>query len=55
MIVKDSYGECGLDYNRDFSQEMFKENGLKTGRISQNLDMPLFLYERELHKDLYIF
>lgn len=47
-------GECGLDYNRDFSprdvQRKWFEEQVK---LAESLDMPLFLHEREAHKDLY--
>lgn len=47
-------GECGLDYNRDFSprdvQRFWFE---KQVQLAEKLDMPLFLHEREAHDDLY--
>lgn len=45
-------GECGLDYNRDFSprdvQYKWFEEQVK---LALELDMPLFLHEREAFKD----
>ncbi|MBB3131513.1 TatD DNase family protein [Paenibacillus rhizosphaerae] len=45
-------GECGLDYNRDFSprdvQRRWFEEQL---RLAEELDMPLFLHERDAHAD----
>ncbi|MDL2246342.1 TatD family hydrolase [Methanobrevibacter sp. OttesenSCG-928-K11] len=47
-------GECGLDYNRNFSppkdQRIWFEKQVK---LAQKLDMPLFLHEREAHEDLF--
>lgn len=45
-------GECGLDYNRDFSprdiQRIWFEEQI---RLACELHMPLFLHEREAHGD----
>lgn len=45
-------GECGLDYNRDFSprdvQRRWFEEQL---RLAEELDMPLFLHERDANAD----
>ncbi|GGI44073.1 DNase TatD [Paenibacillus marchantiophytorum] len=45
-------GECGLDYNRDFSprdvQRKWFEEQIK---LACELQMPLFLHEREAHVD----
>ncbi|WP_145948761.1 TatD family hydrolase [Paenibacillus sp. Y412MC10] len=45
-------GECGLDYNRDFSprdvQRRWFEEQL---RLAEELDMPLFLHERDASAD----
>lgn len=47
-------GECGLDYNRDFSPRDVQRKWFeKQVELAENLDMPLFLHEREAHKDLY--
>ncbi|KAK6635302.1 hypothetical protein RUM43_007812 [Polyplax serrata] len=46
-------GECGLDYNRDFSpphiqREVFEQQV----KLACELNKPLFLHEREAHEDL---
>lgn len=47
-------GECGLDYNRDFSPRDVQRKWFeKQVELAEELDMPLFLHEREAHKDLY--
>ena len=47
-------GECGLDYNRNFSpQDVQREWFEKQVELAEKLNMPLFLHEREAHKDLY--
>ena len=47
-------GECGLDYNRNFSpRDVQREWFEKQVELAETLDMPLFLHEREAHKDLY--
>lgn len=47
-------GECGLDYNRDFSpRDVQREWFEKQIELAEKLDMPLFLHEREAHEDLY--
>ncbi|MCQ2972879.1 MAG: TatD family hydrolase [archaeon] len=47
-------GECGLDYNRNFSpQDVQREWFEKQIELAEKLDMPLFLHEREAHEDLY--
>ncbi|WP_136608545.1 TatD family hydrolase [Paenibacillus dokdonensis] len=45
-------GECGLDYNRDFSprdvqRRWFREQVV----LAEELGLPLFLHEREAHSD----
>lgn len=47
-------GECGLDYNRNFSpqdkqRECFREHIL----LANQLKKPLFLHERDAHEDFY--
>lgn len=45
-------GECGLDYNRDFSpRDMQRKWFEEQVRLACELDMPLFLHEREAHRD----
>ncbi|GGN98352.1 TatD family hydrolase [Saccharibacillus kuerlensis] len=45
-------GECGLDYNRDFSpRDMQQEWFVKQVELAVELDMPLFLHERDAHED----
>lgn len=47
-------GECGLDYNRDYSPRDIQRKWFeKQIELAETLDMPLFLHEREAHKDLY--
>ena len=47
-------GECGLDYNRNFSPQDLQRKWFEAQvELAQRLDMPLFLHEREAHKDLY--
>ena len=47
-------GECGLDYNRDFSPRDVQRKWFeKQVELGENLNMPLFLHEREAHDDLY--
>lgn len=47
-------GECGLDYNRDFSpRDVQREWFEKQILLAKDLDMPLFLHERDAHEDLY--
>ncbi|XP_071450628.1 3'-5' ssDNA/RNA exonuclease TatD [Hetaerina americana] len=46
-------GECGLDYNRDFSPpEVQREVFEKQVKIACDLRKPLFLHERDAHEDL---
>ncbi|XP_046402077.1 3'-5' ssDNA/RNA exonuclease TatD [Ischnura elegans] len=46
-------GECGLDYNRDFSSpEVQREVFEKQVKIACDLHKPLFLHERDAHEDL---
>ena len=46
-------GECGLDYNRNYSPpEVQREWFEKQVALALDLDMPLFLHEREAHEDL---
>ncbi|WP_127532991.1 TatD family hydrolase [Paenibacillus kobensis] len=45
-------GECGLDYNRDFSpRDVQRKWFAEQIRLAQDLDMPLFLHEREAFTD----
>ncbi len=46
-------GECGLDYNRDFSpRDIQREWFEKQVQLAKKLDMPLFLHERDAHEDM---
>mmetsp|Transcript_22989 Transcript_22989/g.33934 ORF Transcript_22989/g.33934 Transcript_22989/m.33934 type:complete len:294 (-) Transcript_22989:562-1443(-) len=46
-------GECGLDYNRNFSSKQDQIHAFKEQvKLAVELDMPLFLHEREAHHDL---
>mmetsp|Transcript_11203 Transcript_11203/g.17324 ORF Transcript_11203/g.17324 Transcript_11203/m.17324 type:complete len:283 (+) Transcript_11203:80-928(+) len=46
-------GECGLDYNRNFSSKKDQIHAFKEQvKLAVELDMPLFLHEREAHDDL---
>ncbi|CAM4177976.1 TatD DNase family protein [Paenibacillus endophyticus] len=45
-------GECGLDYNRDFSPRDVQRSWFTEQiRLALELDMPLFLHEREAFAD----
>ncbi|SFA76631.1 TatD DNase family protein [Cohnella sp. OV330] len=45
-------GECGLDYNRDFSPRDVQRRWFgEQIKLAMELDMPLFLHEREAHQD----
>lgn len=47
-------GECGLDYNRDFSPRDVQRYWFeKQIELAEKLNMPLFLHERDAHEDLY--
>ena len=47
-------GECGLDYNRNYSpQDVQRKWFEEQVKLADELDMPLFLHEREAHRDLY--
>lgn len=44
-------GECGLDFNRDFSPREVQEKWFDLQiQLALELDMPLFLHERDAHK-----
>ena len=46
-------GECGLDYNRNFSPQDLQRKWFEAQvELAETLDMPLFLHEREAHEDL---
>ena len=46
-------GECGLDYNRNYSpQDVQRKWFEEQVKLADELDMPLFLHEREAHEDL---
>ena len=48
-----SVGECGLDYNRNFSTPADQIHAFREQvKIAIELQKPLFLHEREAHKDL---
>ena len=45
-------GECGLDYNRNYSpQDVQRKWFEEQVKLADELDMPLFLHEREAHED----
>ncbi|OWA34210.1 hydrolase TatD [Saccharibacillus sp. O16] len=45
-------GECGLDYNRDFSpRDTQREWFVKQIELAEELELPLFLHERDAHED----
>lgn len=45
-------GECGLDYNRDFSpRDVQRKWFAEQARLAVELNMPLFLHEREAFHD----
>ena len=47
-------GECGLDYNRNFSPQDLQRKWFEAQvELAERSNMPLFLHEREAHKDLY--
>ena len=47
-------GECGLDYNRDFSpRDVQREWFEKQIKLAEELNIPLFLHERDAHEDMY--
>ena len=47
-------GECGLDYNRNFSPQDLQRKWFEAQvQLADRLNMPLFLHEREAHEDLY--
>ncbi len=47
-----SIGECGLDYNRDFSPRDVQRRWFgEQIQLAGELNMPLFLHERDAHED----
>lgn len=45
-------GECGLDYNRDFSSRADQRRAFGDQlALAAELEMPLFLHERDAHDD----
>ncbi len=47
-------GECGLDYNRNFSpRDVQRRWFTEQIRLAQELDLPLFLHERDAFADFY--
>jgi len=47
-------GECGLDYNRNFSPRAAQLCALEAQlELAAQLQLPLFLHDREAHTDLY--
>ena len=47
-------GECGLDYNRNFSPQDLQKKWFEAQvQLAEKTQMPLFLHEREAHEDLY--
>jgi TatD DNase family protein len=46
-------GECGLDYNRDFSPRPVQRHWFEAQlELAAELHMPVFLHERDAHEDL---
>ena len=46
-------GECGLDYNRNFSSKPQQLHAFREQvQLAVDLNMPLFVHEREAHEDL---
>ncbi len=44
-------GECGLDYNRDFSPRPIQDKWFEAQiQLASELKMPLFLHERDAHQ-----
>ena len=47
-------GECGLDYNRDFSpRDIQREVFAKQLTLANTLDLPAYIHERDASDDLY--
>lgn len=47
-------GECGLDYNRNFSPQDVQRKWFEAQiEVAEKIDLPLFMHEREAHEDLY--
>lgn len=47
-------GECGLDYNRDYSpRDVQREWFEKQIELAEKLNMPLFLHERDAHEYMF--
>ena len=45
-------GECGLDYNRNFSPQSVQRKWFKEQlQLAEKLDMPVFLHDRESYED----
>lgn len=45
-------GECGLDYNRNFSPQNIQRKWFREQlKLAQDLDMPVFLHDRESYAD----
>ena len=48
-------GECGLDYNRDFSPRDIQRKWFrKQAELASEFSLPLFIHERDAHDDLII-
>jgi TatD DNase family protein len=46
-------GECGLDFNRDFSPRPLQERWFEAQiALAEEMDLPLFLHERDAHQRL---
>ncbi len=46
-------GECGLDYNRDFSPREVQRSVFKRQlKLAEQLDMPVYLHERDASDDM---
>ena len=53
-VVK-AIGECGLDYNRDFSpRDVQRKWFIKQAELAAELSLPLFLHERDAFSDFSI-
>lgn len=47
-------GECGLDYNRNYSPQDIQRKWFKKQiKLAEKMNMPLFLHERDAHEDMY--
>lgn len=52
-VLAVSVGECGLDYNRNFSTKEDQRHAFREQvKLAVDIQKPLFVHEREAHKDL---